>query len=85
MTVVMRQYGLDVQDAIDWIGELHRDLEACFLAESEKLLRLSEDNDSINREVREYANALGNWVRANDQWSFEVRTVLLPSPNFNVL
>lgn len=86
MTVVMRQYGLGLQDTFDWIGELHQDLEACFLAEFRNLPHFPEESDSVNREVREYANALGNWVRANDQWSFEVRIVLLrPRFAFNVL
>lgn len=77
VTVVMQQYGLGLQDSFDWIGELHQDLEACFLSEFRKLPYFPEESDSVNREVREYANALGNWVRANDQWSFEVRAVFL--------
>lgn len=71
----MQQYGLDLQEAFDRIGVLHRDLETRFLAEFEKLPHFPEESDNVNRQVREYAHALGNWVRANDQWSFEVSFV----------
>lgn len=76
VTVVMQEYGLGLQEAFDWIGELHRDLEACFLAEFRSLPYFPEESDTVNQEIREYANALGNWVRANDQWSFEVSIAL---------
>lgn len=73
---MMQQYGLGLQEAFDRIGVLHRDLETRFLAEFEKLPHFPEESDLVNRQLREYADALGNWVRANDQWSFEVSTLL---------
>lgn len=78
VTVVMRQYGLNLQEAFDWIGDLHQDLENSFLANFKKLPHFPLESDTINRELHEYACALGNWVRANDQWSFEVRVLSLP-------
>jgi hypothetical protein len=33
----------------------------------------------VDREVRIYLDGLGNWVRANDTWSFEVCFFHTPS------
>ncbi|KAF8987968.1 terpenoid synthase [Cyathus striatus] len=58
VTIVMHQLQLDVQGAFDWIGKLHDQLVDKFL-------------DDYRKVVARYVDDLGNWVRANDQWSFE--------------
>jgi Delta6-protoilludene synthase len=68
----MNQFGLGVQDALDWIGRLHDDLLDRFLDDYQNLPTFPEESETVNYEIAEYADALGNWVRANDQWSFEV-------------
>lgn len=78
----MKQYGLELQEAFDWIGELHQDLENCFLETFRNLPSFPLESDIVNRETHEYAHALGNWVRANDQWSFEVRALFFVSSFF---
>lgn len=68
----MAQLDLGVQDALDWIGRFNDDLADEFIAEFARVPSLTTESEAINHEIRLYADALGNWVRANDQWSFEV-------------
>src|SRR4051812_48300574 len=71
----MAEKGLDVQDAMDGAGRFHDELVESFLAELEHVPRLPEESESVHEELRQYVGALGNWVRACDQWSFEVSPV----------
>jgi len=69
----MKKFGFNVQEAFNWIGRLHDDIVCHFMTEYEKVTQVLDDNDpDLNRQIGRYADALGNWVRANDQWSFEV-------------
>jgi hypothetical protein len=68
VTIVMKQLNLDVQDALDWIGVLHDKLAERFLSDYR---RIPSWGGPLDLEVMTYADGLGNWVRANDQWSFE--------------
>ncbi|KAK1834411.1 terpenoid synthase [Podospora conica] len=72
VTVVMKELGLSVQETYDWIGRYHDGVAAEFLALYEGLPVFSEETDDVNREIREYIHGLGNWVRTNECWSFEV-------------
>jgi hypothetical protein len=70
----MKQLGLQVQEALDWIGRLHDEYVSEFLAAyHEMMAELSETDDEDNANAISYVDSLGNWIRANDQWSFEVR------------
>lgn len=69
VTIVMKQYNLDPQGAMDWISDLHDDIVDEFL---ETWRLLPTFGGPIDREIRTYVDGLGNWVRANDSWSFEV-------------
>lgn len=73
----MAELDLEIQEALDWIGQLHNDLANQFLDLYKSVPRLFIESSIVNQQVSCYANALGNWVRANDQWSFEVQN---PSP-----
>ncbi|KAE9390857.1 terpenoid synthase [Gymnopus androsaceus JB14] len=68
VTIVMKQYNLDPQGAMDWISDLHDDIVDEFL---ETWRLLPTFGGPIDREIRTYVDGLGNWVRANDSWSFE--------------
>lgn len=68
----MAELNFGVQEAIDWIGRLHDELANDFRAEYARVPSLFTESEAVNLEIRLYADALGNWVRANDQWSFEV-------------
>ncbi|KAF3761522.1 terpenoid synthase [Cryphonectria parasitica EP155] len=71
VTVLMTQYRFELQQAFDWIGAMHRDLEKRFQTDLNNLPYFPEVSEEVNREVREYAWSLGAWIRANDSWSFE--------------
>ncbi|KAK7451208.1 hypothetical protein VKT23_012544 [Stygiomarasmius scandens] len=68
VTVVINQFQLDVQKALNWIGNLHDGLANQFL---EAWKEIPTYGGPIDREIRTYADGLGNWVRGNDSWSFE--------------
>jgi len=68
VTIVMHQNDTDVDGAMTWIGEFHDRLAKSFLLTKD---RLPSWGGSIDAQVARYVHGLGNWVRANDQWSFE--------------
>ena len=72
VTIVMHQFQIDVQKAINWISRLHDDLAEQFL---EEWTKIPTYGGPIDREIRTYCDGLGNWVRGNDSWSFEVCVV----------
>lgn len=69
----MAELNLGVQEAFDWIGRFHDELANEFIADYARVPSLFTESEAVNHEIRLYVDALGNWVRANDQWSFEVR------------
>jgi hypothetical protein len=73
VSAIMAELGLGVQEAMDWLGCFHDKLVDSFLAEYQRVPQFPDESERVNLEVLEYADALGNWVRACDQWSFEVR------------
>ena len=68
VTVIMHERDVDLQGAMDYIGELHEGLVKSFLLAKDRLPSWGEPVDS---QVARYVHGLGNWVRANYQWSFE--------------
>ncbi|KAJ7474115.1 terpenoid synthase [Mycena latifolia] len=66
--IVMHQYNMNPQQAMNWISDLHDEIVDEFLALWESIPTFG---GTLDREVRTYADGLGNWVRANDAWSFE--------------
>ncbi|KAF4601362.1 terpene cyclase [Pleurotus pulmonarius] len=68
VTVVIQQFGVNVQDAMDYIGNLHDGLVDQFF---EQWSRIPVFGNQLDEEVRAYCNMLGNWVRGCDSWSFE--------------
>jgi hypothetical protein len=70
----MAEEGLGLQDAMDGAGRFHDELVDSFLVEVKNVSQLfPEESESVREELEQYVGALGNWVRACDQWSFEVR------------
>jgi hypothetical protein len=68
----MTTLGCTLQEAYDWIGSHHDSLAAEFLDLCDDISSFPEEGEAVNRELREYLDGLGNWVRANECWSFEV-------------
>ncbi|KAJ7803885.1 terpenoid synthase [Mycena olivaceomarginata] len=69
VTIVMHALDLDLHAALEWISDLHDKLAENFLAAYDQVPDYSDFE--LNRQVVEYLDGLGNWVRANDSWSFE--------------
>lgn len=68
LTVVMRQFDLDLSSGIDWVAAYHRDVEVKFF---DTLRRMPSWGEDIDGQVAEYAQGLALWPRANECWSFE--------------
>lgn len=64
----MAELSTDVQGTMDWVADFHGRLERRFLDVYNSLPRWG---GALDMDVQEYVFGLGNWVRANDQWSFE--------------
>ena len=72
ISAAMSSHNLDVQGAMDWVGELHDGLVDEFLGLYARLpQKFPEETEQTNAYAKEYANALANWVRASDAWGFE--------------
>jgi hypothetical protein len=63
----MREMDKDIQGAITWVVERHQKLLNRFLFLAASLPTFGRDHD---HDVRRFVNGLGNWVRANEAWSF---------------
>jgi hypothetical protein len=70
MTIVMHELKTSLDGALEWISRLHDDLVDTFLEEFQNVP--SWNMSSLDMQVARYIDSLGNWVRANDTWSFEV-------------
>lgn len=70
----MHQFKLDPQAAMSYMSDLHHDIATQFLDEWNKIPTFG---GPLDLDVRTYCDGLGNWVRANDSWSFEVRFRIL--------
>lgn len=66
--LVMKEQNLDLQGAIDWLECYAARVHESFLANITNLPSWGED---VDRRVRIYIDGLGQWVRGNDDWSFE--------------
>ena len=69
ITVAMRQFGIDFQDAMVWACKYHYELQSKYLGLLTKVP--SFDSDEVDREVADYIFYLGTWVHANVAWNFE--------------
>ena len=67
VTIAMNQLKTDVAGAMKWVDEHHKELERKF---NENFERLPKWGETIDSQLARYVDGLGNWVRANDQWSF---------------
>jgi len=70
----MHQFKMDPQAAMNFILDMHDTLATDFLDEWKKIPTFG---GPLDLEVRTYCHGLGNWVRANDAWSFEVRLSIM--------
>ncbi|KAF8433264.1 terpenoid synthase [Boletus edulis BED1] len=68
VTCVMNEYHTDVNGAVLWTSDF-------LLGAGERfhtaLAALPQWEEPLNSQVRAYCDGVGQWVRANDDWSFE--------------
>jgi hypothetical protein len=68
LTVLMKQFGLDLQGAMNQAHEYHREVQR-------KFIRLLDEVPSfgleVDRAVSEYIFHMGCWMPANNCWSYE--------------
>jgi len=91
----MHEQNFDVQGAMNWLESYAAGVHEAFLANLTNLPSWGED---VDRRVKIYTGGLGQWVRGNDDWTFEsgryfgdkgshvrrtrLMTLLPPSPGF---
>jgi len=64
----MHQFEMDLESAMQWVAAYHAEVETKFL---DGLKRLPSRGLQIDRQVQQYVDGLGNWVRGHDCWNFE--------------
>lgn len=69
ITIVMHHNKTDIQGAMDWVYNYHKELEAKWMDIYEN--KIPKFGEPIDAELAIYVDGLGNWVRASDQWGFE--------------
>jgi len=69
ITIIMHHNKTDVQGAMDWVYNYHKELEAKFMDIYEN--KIPKFGEPVDTELAQYVDGLGNWVRASDQWGFE--------------
>ena len=68
LTVLMKEKGLNLQEAADHAGVLFGDLMDRFVAERKKLPSWGPD---LDRDINRYVDGIGDWVVGNLHWCFE--------------
>ena len=68
VTVVMKEKGVDIQDAINYLEERYNNTAKNFLEDMKDIPSFSEALDYL---VSEYVQGMGDWVKGYLEWSFE--------------
>jgi len=69
VTIIMHQHKTDIQGAMNWVHDYHKEVEAKFMDLLEN--KIPKFGEPVDSELARYLDGIGNWVRANDQWNFE--------------
>ena len=65
----MEHHGMNLQEAIDKVGELCKDTIDAFISNLERVPDF--EDDQVNREVKIYIQGLQDWIVGSLHWSFE--------------
>jgi hypothetical protein len=71
VTVAMKERGLTLQGAMDFIGEEFRKFGSRFITLMKEIPSFDDLDDEAHRALGRYIWGMGNWVTANTYWSFE--------------
>ena len=65
----MHQHKTDIQGAMNWVHDYHKEVEAKFMDLYEN--KFPKFGEPVDTELALYVDGIGNWVRSNDQWNYE--------------
>lgn len=65
---VMHEHGFDIQSAIDWLECYVAGVRVEFL---DNIANMPSWGEDIDRRVKIYIDGIAQWVRGNDDWTFE--------------
>ncbi|KAI1339684.1 terpenoid synthase [Xylariaceae sp. FL0016] len=68
LTIVMNEKGMQLQETIDWAGQLHAEMVVKF---NQLLLEVPRYGGPLDLDIQSYVDGVAQWVVANVQWSFE--------------
>ncbi|KAJ7183749.1 isoprenoid synthase domain-containing protein [Mycena filopes] len=68
LTIIMREFDMDLQAAIGWTCNYHAQVQAKFL---DGLQHIPSFGIDIDKQLHQYLSALGHWPRGHACWSFE--------------
>ena len=69
VSIVMMHHGFSLEEAINHITSMHDSMASRFIALSKTLP--SFGSPEVDEMASRYVDGLGNWIRANECWSFE--------------
>ena len=75
VTVLMHDKGIDLQTAVDLVGDHFKVLMARFV---EAKTRLPSWGAATDETARKYVKAMEHWVTGNLEWSFETQRYFGP-------
>ena len=70
ITIVLRQHRCNLTKALEWISDLHDSIADSFLSVMKSVPSFGDP--LVDEQVATYIDGLGNWIKANEAWSFEV-------------
>ncbi|KAF5329687.1 hypothetical protein D9619_008947 [Psilocybe cf. subviscida] len=68
LTVIMKDFKLDLEAALEWLAAHCAETASRFL---ENLQKIPSWTQEVDEKVKIYVDGLGQWVRGNDDWSYE--------------
>ena len=68
LTVVMHQHGYDLDEAVKWAFEYHRERKAHFI---DKMNRVPSFGSKVDEQIKVYLSGVALMPRSNYCWNFE--------------
>ena len=69
ITIAMCHNKTDIQGAMDWAYQYHKEVQAEFMDIYES--KIPKFGEPVDTELAQYVDGIGNFVRGNLDWSFE--------------
>ena len=72
----MKHHGMNLQEAVDKVGELCKNTIDAFISNLERIPDFGDEQ--VNREVKLYVQGLQDWIVGSLHWSFETERYFGP-------